>query len=168
MRDKNGKMITSVTIEPGTEVIVPIKQWNLDERIFGPDAKMFKPERWLGDSGQALSSNTSAKRVASFPPLMTFIGGVRNCPGARFAFLEIKSVMFAFIGRFEIAERDEGGTEFVSITAAAKERISLTLSFFLRSSSATLQRECWSRTNVRKAFSCHCASVKSKLRLEIA
>jgi len=67
---------------------------SLGERHF-PDARAFRPERWLGDG--AAASGASAKRVS-----MPFGSGPRVCPGRYLALLEIKLVMAMLLAHFEI------------------------------------------------------------------
>ena len=112
IRGRNGKSMSSVVIPAGTEIIISIDQWNFDERIFGSDAKMFNPDRWLGPAGAALRESPASKGGPMFPPVMTFLGGVRSCIGARFAILEIKAVIYELMNRFEFSERDAHGTPF--------------------------------------------------------
>lgn len=60
-----------------------------DERIWGPDALEFKPERWIGD--------------ARFPLEKYFLGfsyGPRACIGRNVAFMELKKTAATLFQRF--------------------------------------------------------------------
>lgn len=60
---------------------------NRSEDIWGPDAKEFKPERWLnGDSG----INGKAKDIQGYHHILSFIDGPRMCLGRAFATAEFK------------------------------------------------------------------------------
>ena len=110
-------MHDSLDVRAGTEIVIPIAQWNRDERIFGPDANEFKPERWLGDRADEILQHPAAKGASAFSPLLTFIGGNRSCIGYRFAILEFKAAMVELINAFDFIERDDKGTEFFAAGA---------------------------------------------------
>ena len=60
---------------------------NRSEEIWGPDAKEFKPERWLdGDAGL----NGKAKELQGYHHILSFIDGPRMCLGRAFAAAEFK------------------------------------------------------------------------------
>jgi cytochrome P450 len=63
--------------------------------IWGPDAKEFKPERWL-DNESGLTAR--AKEIQGYHHLLTFIDGPRTCLGKGFALTEFK-VSRRFDGR---------------------------------------------------------------------
>jgi cytochrome P450 len=83
--------VGGIFLPAGTVVWLLLRPGAVDERNF-PDAKDFRPERWLS----GMSAN-SAKRVA-----MPFGAGPRMCPGRYLALAEIKIVMAMLLGSFEI------------------------------------------------------------------
>ena len=59
-----------------------------------PEARAFKPERWLGEGGL---SPGSAKRIS-----MPFGAGPRICPGRYLALQEMKMVLLTLLQHFDI------------------------------------------------------------------
>ena len=57
---------------------------NLSTNIWGPEAKVFRPERWLEDKASLPEGAMELPSVA-FP---TFLAGHRACLGFRFSILE--------------------------------------------------------------------------------
>ncbi|KAF9534076.1 cytochrome P450 [Crepidotus variabilis] len=95
--DKYGKTHDSLFVRKGTRVRVPILAINRTETIWGPDAKEFKPERWL---------DSSVPQAAHAIPgvwghMLTFLGGPRACIGYRFSIVELKALLFALVPAFE-------------------------------------------------------------------
>ena len=80
-------MVDNVHIPRGTHVVVPIQAINCSKDIWGPDAKEFKPERWLNNR-EGLTSK--AKEIQGYHHILTFVDGQRICLGRAFAFTEIK------------------------------------------------------------------------------
>jgi cytochrome P450 len=64
--------------------------------VWGPDAKEFKPERFIDDKGKLLP--TPAAKFNAFS------GGPRVCVGKALAMLEMKLVIATLIGRFHFTE----------------------------------------------------------------
>jgi cytochrome P450 len=75
----------------GNFAIVPVCQLHDNEEVYGSDAKIFRPERWLKD--QDLTSNQS------FRP---YGGGKTYCPGRFFAMQEIFGFVALLLHRFDI------------------------------------------------------------------
>jgi len=85
--------IGDIRVPAGTIVWLVFRHDTMEERFF-PDAKSFKPQRWLEEGAHG---HDSAKRVA-----MPFGGGPRICPGRYLALLEIKMAMAVLLGQFDI------------------------------------------------------------------
>lgn len=49
VRLNNGEMTNSIFIKKGTSIFIGIATANRSEDVWGPDAKEFKPERWLNN-----------------------------------------------------------------------------------------------------------------------
>ena len=44
---KNGEIVKDVTVPEGTEIVVAIRSANRNKAIWGEDAHVWRPERWL-------------------------------------------------------------------------------------------------------------------------
>ncbi|MCJ1309698.1 hypothetical protein MMC25_003358 [Agyrium rufum] len=95
-------------VPKGTEIMLPIGAVNQSIAQWGPDAKEFKPERWLAPgqaNGGGAESNFS---------MLTFLHGPRGCIGQAFSRMEMQCLVAALVGRFKIELEDltaEVGTE---------------------------------------------------------
>ncbi|KAJ6549021.1 cytochrome P450 [Mycena vulgaris] len=82
----SGETISSIIVAKGSVVVVPIRSINRSEVLWGPDAKEFKPERWLdGDI------TVRAQELQGYRHLLTFHDGPRTCLGKSFALAEFKA-----------------------------------------------------------------------------
>ncbi|KAG5651863.1 hypothetical protein H0H81_007143 [Sphagnurus paluster] len=86
----------SVFVARGTTVRVPISYINRAEALWGPDAKAFRPERWLDGSLEGMR----AAEVQGVRHLLTFVDGPRTCLGRAFALTEFKAVLSVLIRNF--------------------------------------------------------------------
>lgn len=83
----SGEIVDHITVGAGAALVIPIRAINRSEALWGPDAKEFKPERWL-DNESGLTSK--AKEIPGFHHLLSFIDGPRICLGKLFAVAEFK------------------------------------------------------------------------------
>ena len=77
---------------------------NRSSQIWGSDAHLFRPERWLDGNGKLVS-----KSAFEFP---VFNGGPRSCLGKKMAELMVCWVLVRVVGEFEFQEvlqRDREG-----------------------------------------------------------
>ncbi|MBC5768554.1 cytochrome P450 [Ramlibacter sp. GTP1] len=96
-------VVGDVAVPTGTMVMALMRHDSIDDQHV-PEAKLFKPERWLGEGGY---SPASAKRVS-----MPFGAGPRMCPGRYLALQEMKMVMVTLLDNFELASvGTEDGSE---------------------------------------------------------
>ncbi|KAJ7960570.1 putative Cytochrome P450 [Quillaja saponaria] len=72
------------------------------EKVWGPDCKEFKPERWLNDEGVYQPLDPFRYPV--------FHSGPRICLGKEMAFVQMKSVAAAVLYEYELVAADGGGT----------------------------------------------------------
>ncbi|KDR84606.1 hypothetical protein GALMADRAFT_237500 [Galerina marginata CBS 339.88] len=96
---KTGNDINEIVVQKGTPVYVGLASTNRSTALWGPDAAEFKPERWMGRQAHE-STVQQVKTPGIFSNMMTFLGGGRACPGMKFAFLEIKTVMSVLLPSF--------------------------------------------------------------------
>jgi cytochrome P450 len=99
--DRNGVKHESLRITKGTTFFIPIIAMNRNEELWGPDAREFKPERWL---------SPLPEQTADIPNVwgnvLSFLAGPRACIGYRFAVMEMKSIIFTLLRgiRFEFPD----------------------------------------------------------------
>jgi cytochrome P450 len=74
-----------------------------DPKIWGPDAKEFKPERWLTQDW--FSKEAKKAQTMAFIP---FGGGKNLCPGRHLAFTEITGFVAMLLYGFELSTSDGG------------------------------------------------------------
>ncbi|KAF2762068.1 cytochrome P450 [Pseudovirgaria hyperparasitica] len=84
--------IANIPIPTGVLVIIPIWALNRASSTWGPDADLFRPERWMEDS---------VKGGAPALAFNTFLHGPRSCIGQGFARYELKALLAALLARFE-------------------------------------------------------------------
>ncbi|KAF9032835.1 cytochrome P450 [Hymenopellis radicata] len=95
IKTKNGDTVTSIFIAKGTVISIPIRGLNRSEEIWGADAKVFNPERWLAED--VLSKNA----MQEHRHLLTFIDGPRTCLGKQFAIIEFKAALSVLIRNYK-------------------------------------------------------------------
>jgi len=90
--------ITSVVIPEGTILFVGIAAANRLESVWGPDAKEWKPTRWL-----AQEQRVGDKLPSIYSGMLTFLAGERACIGYKFAQIEMKILLATLVSRFSFA-----------------------------------------------------------------
>jgi cytochrome P450 len=75
-------------------VSIPIRAINRSSKFWGPDAKEFKPERWIEEGG--IQGN--AKDIQGHRHLLSFSDGPKTCLGKSFALATFKVRTFAMGG----------------------------------------------------------------------
>lgn len=83
-------------IPKGTVITVAPCVTNVDPELWGPDAGMFNPERWMQDG----CANTGG--VRNNYGFLTFLHGPRSCIGATFARAELACLVAGLVGRFRM------------------------------------------------------------------
>lgn len=100
---RDGKQIDSVKINKGTMVFIPIITVNTSPAIWGPDARVFNPDRHLKTSSDSFGgANMHVPGV--WGNMLSFLGGARNCIGYKLALAEISTILFVLIRSFEFQE----------------------------------------------------------------
>ncbi|KAF5025491.1 hypothetical protein F66182_2396 [Fusarium sp. NRRL 66182] len=84
-------------IPKGTDIIVSIWYINRAQRIWGPDAAEFRPERWITQDGKP-NQHGGASSNYNF---MTFLHGPRSCIGQGFAKAEMRCLLANMVRSFE-------------------------------------------------------------------
>ena len=88
-------------IPAGTTIVICPWAVNTSEHSWGPDARSFNPERWLG-AGRANTGGAESNYA-----ITTFLHGPRSCIGKDFAKAEFACLVASLIGSFEIEFEDE-------------------------------------------------------------
>ncbi|OAA74001.1 Cytochrome P450 [Cordyceps fumosorosea ARSEF 2679] len=111
IRLRDGSLTSEIRIGRGDDVIIPQKWMNVDPALWGTDANMFRPERWLQDPNHryytgGLNPVISGHKHSGWSSLMTFSIGPRNCIGYRMAISEIKVSLALLVAKFEFLQHD--------------------------------------------------------------
>lgn len=83
-----------VKVQKGQNILINISVLNRSKKLWGEDAREFRPERWLNGP-----IDTGLPGV--WGNMMTFLGGARSCIGYRFSLVEMKALLFALVREFE-------------------------------------------------------------------
>ncbi|KAG1882733.1 cytochrome P450 [Suillus subluteus] len=102
VRTESGEATDNICIAKGTLITIPGAAINRSSAIWGPDAKEFKPDRWLTEDG----ISGKAKEVQGHRHLLTFFDGPRTCLGKDFAITEFKTVLSVLVKNFVLEMRD--------------------------------------------------------------
>jgi len=94
---KSGKTITEIPIPKDMILVISTAGYNRNTDVFGPDAHLFNPERWLDGTVQP-STN-----IGVYGNLMTFGSGHRACIGWRFAVYEYQTFLVELVKSFEFS-----------------------------------------------------------------
>lgn len=99
IKTSTGDLITELPIPKGMKIIISIAGYNRNQEMFGDDAHIFNPERWLRKD----ADKKKAPSLGVYGNLLTFAGGVRTCIGWRFALYEVQSLTVEIISNFELS-----------------------------------------------------------------
>lgn len=92
---------------------------NRNPKLWGPDAEAFVPERWIDKASGRATMNGGADSNYAF---LTFLHGPRSCIGERFARAELRALVAAFVGRFEMGMADPEEEVVVGGTITSKPK----------------------------------------------
>ncbi|KAL1945428.1 hypothetical protein VTO73DRAFT_2279 [Trametes versicolor] len=93
---RTGKVVHEVPIRAGLRLILSVCAYNREKDVWGEDAHVFNPDRWLESSKTKRGTN-----VGVFSNLLTFAGGVRACIGWRFAIYEVQAFLTELVSNFQ-------------------------------------------------------------------
>ncbi|EMD31785.1 hypothetical protein CERSUDRAFT_100013 [Gelatoporia subvermispora B] len=109
VQTSQGTLVDRLHIAQGEIVSVPVSLMNCSEALWGPDAKEFKPERWINENGVP----KRAQEIQGHRHLLTFLDGPRMCLGRGFALAEFKAVLSVLIRNYEFELLDGPESKFV-------------------------------------------------------
>ncbi|KAI0765001.1 cytochrome P450 [Fomes fomentarius] len=95
---KDGTFVSAIPIPKGTRVMANFVSVNRDPTLWGPDAHVWRPERWLQPLPREVEE---AHMPGVYANLMTFSGGSKACIGFKFAQVEIKTALCVLLQHFK-------------------------------------------------------------------
>ncbi|KIY62751.1 cytochrome P450, partial [Cylindrobasidium torrendii FP15055 ss-10] len=94
-----GETVTEIAVPKGQFVHVAIGAYNRNKSVWGEDADIWRPERWVESQSKRPDNSVS---VGVLSNLVTFSGGVRSCIGWRFALMEMQVLLVELLETFQI------------------------------------------------------------------
>ncbi|KAI9175235.1 hypothetical protein H9P43_006596 [Blastocladiella emersonii ATCC 22665] len=108
----------------GARLFYPIQAIHTNPAIWGPDAEVFRPERWSDEVHVATTPTDTLPegKTRLIPPygFMPFLGGSRACIGRAFAILEIKLFVARLFTRYSVRLADPKFVPTIEYTVTAK------------------------------------------------
>jgi cytochrome P450 len=93
-------------IPKGTSIVIPFTAIHRDKSIWGDDADVFNPDRWMPDEKSGSTRVTNGGVTSNFG-VMSFLHGPRSCIGEAFARAEFACLLAAWVGQFEFELNDK-------------------------------------------------------------
>ncbi|KAJ7867798.1 cytochrome P450 [Mycena leptocephala] len=98
LETETGELVDTVFVRKGQWAKLPIECISRSEALWGPDAKVFNPARWL-EEGRGVGQYR-ARELQGYRHLLTFSDGPRICLGKVFALTEFKVVLSVLLRNF--------------------------------------------------------------------
>lgn len=95
---KTGEIITQIPVSKGQTVMLSMAAYNRLESVWGEDANVWRPERFL-ENVESLEKTG----LGVFGNIASFSGGVRSCIGWRFAVIETQAILVELIENFQFS-----------------------------------------------------------------
>ncbi|KAL4263009.1 Cytochrome P450 superfamily protein [Pleurotus pulmonarius] len=96
LQTSDGNFVTELAVPKGLKIVASITGYNRNKQVFGEDADVFNPDRWL-----RTADGKKQAVVGVYANVLTFAAGVRACIGWRFALYELHAFLIELIGNFE-------------------------------------------------------------------
>ncbi|KAL0959633.1 hypothetical protein HGRIS_011335 [Hohenbuehelia grisea] len=97
VRGMDGRMIRHLRVHKGQVFHIPFTTMHTNPQVWGPDADIFNPSRWLEKGGVPPPNELPH----GWSGLVTFCDGPRNCIGWRLAVFEFKVILASLIRSIE-------------------------------------------------------------------
>ncbi|KAH7101181.1 cytochrome P450 [Auriculariales sp. MPI-PUGE-AT-0066] len=110
VKSTNGTELNELVVPKGTPVHIAIHAANVEPRIWGADAHVWRPERWT--DAPLPKSVSDARLPGIYSNMMSFLGGPRACLGFRFSQLEMKLILFVLLDTFSFAPAKAGDLDW--------------------------------------------------------
>lgn len=107
-----------------TQIFIAPWSVNRNPKLWGPDAEDFVPERWIDKTTGRATMNGGADSNFAF---LTFLHGPRSCIGEKFARAELRALLAAFVGSFEMELADPKEKIIVAGTITSKPKNGMNL-----------------------------------------
>ncbi|KAF7307557.1 PAH-inducible cytochrome P450 monooxygenase [Mycena indigotica] len=95
----DGERVKQLNVAKGQYIIIAVAAYNRLQSIWGPDADVFRPSRWLEGNGNP----SKGQAIGPYASLFTFSGGFRPCIGWRYSVLEMQILLCEFLANFKFA-----------------------------------------------------------------
>ena len=90
--------ILGTYVPPNTQILICSWAINRSPSLWGPSASQFNPDRWINADGKPNNNGGAESNYA----ITTFLHGPRSCIGKDFAKAELRCLVAAFVGAFEM------------------------------------------------------------------
>jgi len=95
----SGTTYRELHIPKGTFVHASTFGYNINQDVWGSDAQVFRPERWLEQDDSKVETS-----LGVYGNLLTFSAGARSCIGWRFAIIELQAFVARLVREFQFSE----------------------------------------------------------------
>ncbi|KAJ8106899.1 hypothetical protein OPT61_g9238 [Boeremia exigua] len=109
--------VAGVFVPKGTTIFIVPWAMNRNPLLWGDDAEQFVPTRWIDKATGRATMDGGAESNYAF---LTFLHGPRSCIGERFARAELRALVAAFVGGFEMEMADKSEKVSVGGTITSK------------------------------------------------
>ncbi|SPO19845.1 related to Cytochrome P450 4F8 [Ustilago trichophora] len=113
LKTKDGRTLSSIPITAGKEIAISVTGNNLDEKYFGPETHLFKPDRWNN-----LPELHAKSKLPSPYGSFVFNGGPKVCIGNKFAMTEMKIILIRVLAKYRIEPVE--GLKYKSVEAVVQ------------------------------------------------
>ncbi|KAI6029284.1 cytochrome P450 [Pisolithus microcarpus] len=100
---KSGELLHEVLVPKGTRVIASVAAYNRNKDMWGEDADVYNPDRWL----DGIAKDKKEVATGVYSSLLTFGSGPHACLGWRFATIEVQAFLAEIFSQFEISLTEE-------------------------------------------------------------
>jgi len=98
IRTKSGQFVTEIPVSKGQSVIASVCAYNRCAEVWGDDAHVFNPRRYLNrERPEGVPS------VGVYGDVLTFAAGARACIGWKFSIIELHSLVVEILENFELS-----------------------------------------------------------------
>lgn len=113
LKTKDGRTLSTIPIAAGKEIAISVTGNNLDEKYFGAETHLFKPDRWNN-----LPELHAKSKLPSPYGSFVFNGGPKVCIGNKFAMTEMKIILIRVLAKYRIEPVE--GLKYKSVEAVVQ------------------------------------------------